>query len=98
MHANERAIRAACLAVAISVAASVAMASIFLLLRRHHNPMAAVSLDKVVSTPSRVVPAGQPSPARDLLGEAVRIDRQRQGLEMLGHRGRVLEQPAAGQR
>lgn len=95
MHSNERAIRAACLAVAISLAASVATASAFMLLRRQHNPMAAVTLDRVVSTPQPVPVPARPSLERDLLGEAVRIDRQRQGLEMLDRSGHNSSRPPA---
>ena len=88
MRPHERTVRAACLAVAISIAASIATASIFMLLRRQQHPMGGVTLEKI-GMPSRAAIALQPlaSRERDLLGLAVRDERQRQGLEVMERRG-----------
>lgn len=85
MHTKDRAIRAACLAVALSLAASVAAGSLFVLLRARHNPMAQMSLDRVAQSPRDSV-ATRSSPDRDLLAEAARGERRRQAEETLQRR------------
>ena len=85
MHTKDRAIRATCLAVALSLAASVAAGSLFILLRARHNPMAQMSLDRVSQSP-RGTPTTHPSPERDLLAEAARGERRRQAEQTLERR------------
>jgi len=88
MSIHQRAVRGACIAVAVSIAASVASASIFLLLRRPAHPVSGLSLERVAS-PSRAGAAMRPIPSseRELLGHAIRGERQRQGQELMDGRG-----------
>lgn len=94
MRTHDRAVRGACIAVAVSIAASVASASIFLLLRRPSHPMAGLSLDRVAAPPRSGAGSRMPaSDERELLGQAIRDERQRQGLELMERRVPVTSRP-----
>lgn len=83
MRSHEQTVRTACIAVAVSIAASTAGAATYMLLRRH-DTAASVKVDRVASPPRSSGPLlHSASQERELLGQAAWEERRRQGIVFL---------------